>query len=284
MNALIVGAGYTARYLLPELMGLTNRVFTLNRHADFAHHAFHIQADLDNAVHTRTAMQQLDDIDVVFYFAPPKPQGNEDTRMQHLLQALESWPPTTLIYISTSGVYGDCAGAWVTEETPTNPQTARAKRRVSAEQQLLAYANQHAIKILRVPGIYGPSRLPVQKIIERNAIVNEQESGYSNVIHVLDLVTVSLAAWRNGEAGHIYNVSDTQPIKSSVYYKTVARLAHLPPPEEVSLAIAKQRFDQKRLSFLLESRRLVTTKMRDSLKPILRFTNIEDGIRYSLEN
>ena len=80
---------------------------------------------------------------LVFFFAPPPGGGPFDSRMRNFCQAVGSGPlPEKVIYMSTSGVYGDCGGEWVTEETPINPQTSRAQRRADAETVLLEWGRE----------------------------------------------------------------------------------------------------------------------------------------------
>src|SRR5687767_13129425 len=77
--------------------------------------------------------------DTVLHCAPPPATGTSDTRTAALLALLEAGGilPRRLVYISTSGVYGDCSGALVDETRPVNPQTARAIRRADAERELV---------------------------------------------------------------------------------------------------------------------------------------------------
>lgn len=281
MSSLIVGAGYTAQFLYAELIKTNKKVYTLSRSASFQDNDFHIQADLDKTTELKQLLSQFRSFDQIYYLAPPNQAQAKEIRIQNFLQCCENLSAESLVYVSTSGVYGDRQGDWVSEDSDINPITDRAKRRVSAEKQLLA-STMHNVIILRVPGIYGPKRLPINKILNRRSIVNDNESGFTNLIHVYDLVTVLIAAAQRGETKQIYNVSDTKPIKSSVYYKTVAKLANLPEPKEVSMEQAKKSFDNKRLSFLLESRRLNVDKMLEQLQPKLKFRNIEEGIKFSL--
>jgi len=228
----------------------------------------------------------ISSVETIFYLAPPRNEGLEETRVKHFINFLKRHSfAGRIIYISTSGVYGNLDGAWADESTPHNPETIRAKRRVSAESQFLDIAS-HTIQaiILRVPGIYGPGRLPINKIIQGNKILRESECRFTNLIHVNDLASVCIAAAKNGLSGQIYNVSDTKPVTSSLYYKLVAEVAGLQPPEELSFDEAVEIFDEKRLSFLKESRRLVVDKMLLELKPNLAFTDLRKGIQHALAN
>lgn len=289
MDALIIGAGYVAKHLYKQLKSDSpaSTVYTASRAERFLNNSQHISIDLDNADSLKKLPIVSNTSLNIFYLTPPKPEGLDDTRIKNFICYINTVQYTKLkmVYISTSGVYGNKNGDWVTEETATNPINDRAKRRVSAEQQLLTLSAQNKniqSLILRVPGIYGPGRLPIEKIKQRGKIISETECGYTNLIHAEDLACICLSAATNGIDKEIYNVSDTQPVKSSYYYKLVAKLAELPTPEEVSFEEALKTFDSKRLSFLRESRRLDVTKMQSQLRPTLAFTNLEKGILQSM--
>ncbi len=219
----------------------------------------------------------------VFYSIPPDRNSLTDNRIARAIAAFKT-PPANWVYLSTSGVYGDRQGNWVTETSEVSPLTDRAKRRVSAEQQLMYWHQQEntAVVILRVPGIYGPGRLPITKLKNRQPIITPEESPYTNLIHAEDLAIASICAANRGKPGQIYNVSDGHPVKTSEYYLAVANTCELAAPPMISMAEAQHRFDANRLSFLNESRRLDVSKMQQELQPTLKFENLQEGLRASL--
>jgi len=219
----------------------------------------------------------------VLYTVPPSPEFESDVRLERLLEAL-SPAPKRFVYISTTGVYGNRDGADVDELTPPNPQTGRARRRVSAEDSVQAWGDQCgcAITILRVPGIYGPERLGIERIREGAAVIDESNTGPGNRIHVDDLVTCCVAALSNDVPAGIYNVGDGDMRTSTWFTQAVARQCKLEPPPTISMEDAKREFSPMRLSFLKESRSVNTQKMHDVLGVKLRYPNPEDGIRASI--
>lgn len=222
---------------------------------------------------------------LVYYFAPPPPHGETDPRIAHLLTALsERTPPDTVVYISTSGVYGNHNGGWVTEQTPPTPQTARARRRLAAEQTLQHWATTSQAKaiILRVGGIYGPGRLPLARLRQATPILHEAEAPFSNRIHADDLAAVCVAASEHPRACGIYNVCDGHPSTMSDYFLTVARLAGLPQPPQISWDEAQQALSPEMLSYLRESRRLDITRMRNELGVTLNYPTLEQGLAAAL--
>ena len=218
---------------------------------------------------------------VLFYFAPPPTRGESDPRMAAFLAAVGDGKPEKVIYLSISGVYGDRGGDWVDEESPPNPQTARAKRRIDAENRVREWGRNHAVPVvlLRVGGIYGPGRLPLERLRRGEPLLREAECGYTNRIHAEDLVSVCLAAAERGGADRIYNVSDGRPGNMTGYFKAVAAHAGLPVPEEIPLVGAKGRLSEGMLSYLLESRRMDNRRMVEELKVVLRYPDLESGLK-----
>ncbi len=216
----------------------------------------------------------------VFYFAPPPAQGEGDPRLLAFLRHIAAAPrPAKLIYISTSGVYGDHRGGWVTEDTPPNPSTDRARRRLAAETALRAWAENSGtpLVILRVGGIYGPGRLPVDRIRKATPVLRAEQCGYTNRIHADDLAAVCLAAASRGHG--IYNVSDGQPSTMTDYFNGVADLYGLPRPPQISLEEAKRQLSAEMMSYLEESRRMENNKMLRELEVQLRYPSLAAGLR-----
>lgn len=219
----------------------------------------------------------------VLYTVPPSHTAMSDIRLEHLLAVLEP-APGRFVYISTTGVYGNRDGAFVDENSAVNPQADRAKRRVAAEELLQAWGTRHdcAIVILRVPGIYGPQRLGVERLQAGAPVIAEQDAGPGNRIHADDLVTCCEAALTDDVPPGIYNVGDGDSRTSTWFAAEVARQCGLEPPSTITMQQAEREFTPMRLSFLRESREVDTTKMRDVLGVIPRYANAEDGIRASL--
>ncbi|PLX89335.1 MAG: NAD(P)-dependent oxidoreductase [Desulfuromonas sp.] len=230
------------------------------------------------------------DLDVqgqqVFHFMPPQGGGKSCYRTLNLCRRLSSQNcPSKMVYISTSGVYGDCGGDVVTEETPINPQTARAQRRASAEQQLREKADELGFElvILRVTGIYGPGRLPVSRIMQGHPVLLPGEGGYTNRIHAFDLVQVCLAAMEKGIDGELFNVCDGQQSTMTDYFTAVADLYDLPRPRQISMAEAEREMNPLMLSYLKESRRMDNSRLLKRLEVVLQYPTLQEGLKVSKE-
>lgn len=217
----------------------------------------------------------------VFYFMPPQGGGTSDYRMMNFCRRLSPGNcPEKVVYISTSGVYGDCGGRLVTEDAPLNPQTSRARRRVSAEDQLRESAARlgFALVVLRVTGIYGPGRLPIAQLTKGHQVLRKEDSPPTNRIHSLDLVRICLAAMEKGENGDVFNVCDGEGGSMSEYFRAVARKYNLPAPQELTREEAEGVMNPLTLSFLKESRTMTNRRMLEKLQIELQFPTLAAGL------
>ena len=217
----------------------------------------------------------------LFYFAPPPGGGHTDPRVRNFCASLPpDAQPSKIIYMSTSGVYGDCGDEVVTEESPALPRTARGKRRLDAELQLLEWGVERGVPVivLRVTGIYGPGRLPVSQLTGGQPVLDAGIANLTNRIHSEDLATVCLAAAERGEAGELFNVSDGHPGTMTDYFNGVADLLGLPRPRQLSWEEARQEMSPLMLSYVSESRRMENRKMLEKLGVTLRYPTLAEGL------
>ncbi len=225
----------------------------------------------------------------VLHLAPPPgegavgPQWWLDRRSTALARALRRRAlPQALVYASTSGVYGDCAGEWVAESRPVTPATPRAQRRVNAERAVrhLGRAGVRA-SILRVPGIYAPDReggTPEARLRRGTPVLAAPDDVYTNHIHADDLARACIAALWRGRPQRAYNVADDSQLKMGDYFDLAADLYGLPRPPRVARSLAQQQLPLSLLSFMGESRRLVTTRMARELRLRLRYPTVREGL------
>lgn len=296
-SLLIVGFGDVARRAVPELLVRYAPIYALVRDEDASRAAAAlgarpIVADLDRP-ESLAALTGL--ADCVLHLAPPNPNGERDARTRALVAALSAprmvshgdaqiRRPERLVYVSTTGVYGDCAGDWVDETRPVNPRSDRARRRVDAERLLLEWgANERVcVSILRVPGIYAADRLPIERLLLGTPALRPEEDVYTNHIHAQDLAHICAAALARGTPGRIYNVSDDSGMKMGEYFDLVADRAGLARPPRIARAEAAQRMSPVLLSFMSESRRLVNRRMKEELGVVLEFPTVREGVPESL--
>jgi nucleoside-diphosphate-sugar epimerase len=280
---LIVGCGDIALRVAHLLNGRYRLFGLLRNTARFAElHTAGITplpGDLDNALSLRrlTGLAHT-----VLHFAPPPNTGHSDTRTRNLLAILSRGTlPESFVYISTSGVYGDCAGESVTETHALNAQTARAQRRVDAENIIRSWAKRTGVRaiILRVPGIYAADRLPLHRLQQGTPAIVAAEDSHTNHIHADDLARIVTASLRHAKPNRVYHTSDDSELKMGDYFDSVADAFGLPHVPRISREQAQQTLPKTLLSFINESRRLTNTRMKCELKVMLLYPTVADALK-----
>ncbi len=215
--------------------------------------------------------------ETVIHLAPPQNIGHRDSRTRNLTRILAQGPASLsrLIYVSTTGVYGDHKGGRVSEITPVNPQSERAKRRVDAERVLRLWGPAHgvAVTILRVPGIYAANRLPVERLQARTPALISDEDAYSNHIQSDDLARLVCAAVYHGKPQRVINACDGGETKMGDYFDEVADAFGLERPARIPAAELQKIVSPMLWSFMRESRRVTNTRLPE-LKTPLRYPSV----------
>ncbi len=228
------------------------------------------------------SLARLPQVDGVFHFAPPPNEGRTDPRTTHLLHALgRRGKPAALVYISTSGVYGNCGGQWVAETRAVAPVNGRAVRRVDAERQLRAWgeAMRVQVSILRAPGIYAADRLPLERIKRGTPALVAAEDSYTNHIHADDLARLAWAAMFRGRSQRVYHAVDAHPLKMGDWFDSCADAFDLPRPPRVDRVEAEKVLSEALLSFLRESRQLSNARTTRELRLKYRYPTSDDLLR-----
>jgi nucleoside-diphosphate-sugar epimerase len=278
---LVVGCGDVARRALPALVARW-RVTALVRRADDALTAQGVEAVVGDLDRPDTLAALGRGFHRVLHLAPPPEGGAGDSRTAHLVAALSAsvMLPERVVYISTSGVYGDCGGARIDETQAVNPRNARAARRVDAERRLLEWGAACGVNVavLRVPGIYAADRLPLERLRKGTPVLAREDDVFTNHIHADDLASICVAALERAPAGGIYNASDDGELRMGDYFDLVADRFGLPRPPRIPRAEAERVIPPMLLSFMSESRRLVNARMKRELGVALRFPTVFEGV------
>ena len=224
----------------------------------------------------------------IVHLAPPRSDDQQqwwrDHRTVALLRALRSRTrPVSLVYGSTSGVYGDCQGERVSETRPVQPATPRAQRRVDAETAVRHFGRAAHVRssILRIPGIYAPDReggTPRERLLKRTPVLQHADDVYTNHIHADDLARATVAALWRGRPQRIYNASDDSELKMGEYFDLAADLYRLPRPPRVSRSAAQDELSLMVLSFMGESRRLENGRLKAELRMKLLYPTVSEGL------
>lgn len=221
----------------------------------------------------------------VLHLAPPPGDGWADLRTRALVAALRRRSaPAVLVYGSTSGVYGDCAGAWVNEARTPRADTPRARRRMDAERAVRFLGRSSGVRssILRIPGIYAndrPGGTPRTRLAKGTAVLQAQDDVYTNHIHANDLARACIAAMWRGRPQRIYNANDDTHLKMGDYFDLAADLYGLPRPPRIARTAAHNELPLMLLSFMAESRRMDNTRLKRELRLVLRHPTVASGLR-----
>jgi nucleoside-diphosphate-sugar epimerase len=285
---LLIGCGDIALRSAP-LLRTHYRLIGLCRHLENApqlrqHGITPVFGDLDKP----KSLNKLAGIaHAVLHLAPPPNHGKRDIRTSNLLASLTKRPaankiilPQRFIYISTSGVYGDCNGALTDETCPIKPRIERSIRRADAEIQVRNWGlrNYVRVSILRVPGIYAAERLPLKRLHEGTPALLPEDDCYTNSIHADDLVHIIFAALRYAKPGRVYNACDDSNLKMGEYFDLIADFFGIPRPPRIARVNASKHISSSMLSFMKESRRLMNIRMKNELYINLRYPTVAEGI------
>jgi len=274
-----LGSGRRARLL--ALTSSTDRV-PLLRQAGITP----LAGNLDHAA----SLQRLAGLATrIIHLAPPPAHEHadwrQDSRTRLLLRALaRRSAPAALVYGSTSGVYGDHQGRWVSEATTLQPHTPRAWRRVDAERWVHAYGRATGARTtaLRIPGIYAPDReggTPKARLLRGTPVLRAEDDVYTNHIHADDLGRAcALALWRARPQRNLNVVDDTE-LRMGDYFDLAADLYGLPRPQRLARDQAQAQLPLALLSFMSESRRLRNDRMKRELRLTLRYPTVIEGLR-----
>ena len=309
---LIVGCGNTGLQVLEQLAGRM-RVYALTsrpeRAAELrAHGALPLVGDLDRPA-TLARLRGL--ADRILVLAPPPGEGDADPRSRALAALLRRPAPRAIVanrtrlrpgrprpaqagarvvvYASTTGVYGDVQGRRLAESAPLRPQSARARRRVAAEAVWRAAAPARARQphlelprwratVLRIPGIYGRGRLPLERLRKGLPRLAPADDVYTNHIESGDLARACLAALWRGRPQRIVHAADGQDLKMGDYFDAVADAAGLPRPPSLPAAGVRAAVSPAMWSFMQESRRLDNRRLVTELRVRLRHPTVRHAL------
>jgi nucleoside-diphosphate-sugar epimerase len=277
---LIVGCGDVGMRLLP-LVRDRFRVFAVTSNPDRcaelrAAGAMPIVADLD-APQTLARLSRL--ARLVVHMAPPKGEGALDTRTRHLVNALRGG--TRLVYLSTSGVYGDCQGELVTETRTVAPHNPRARRRVDAERTLRAWGKRSGsqVAIIRVPGIYAADRLPIKRLADQAPALRDEDDVFTNHIHADDLARIVALALLRARPGRVYHAVDDTRMKMAEYFDVVADAFGVARVPRLARADLAAQASPVTMSFMSESRRLDNARIKLELGVRLRYPDVTTAVQ-----
>ena len=238
-----------------------------------------LEVDMDAWALSEAQQEHLaQPFDAVLYTVPPSDiqsgkMAGDDARLHRLLDFWRSRhiAPKKVVYISTTGVYGDCKGAWIDEQQPVKPESPRARRRVVAEVLLRDWSKStdSQVTVLRAPGIYALERLPYASVLSGSPVLSAEYDSYSNHIHADDLARACvffLNAQHDEKlsAFQLINVCDDEPLLMGQWMDALAEILGLAQPQALSREQMQALISPIRWSFMRESRRIRNDQLKTS--------------------
>ncbi len=281
MHHLILGYGYCGYYLAQLLLEHKQEVTAVSRHLnpEFALPLLNHQAyDLNQP------FKWTEPNTTIYYLIPPPSDGSRDLFLKEFLGQCEI-RAKKIIYFGSSGVYGNHKGAWVDEDSVCLVENQRQLRRLDAEQQWKDFgeANSFDCISLRVAGIYGPHRLPIEAARAKTPFINVNEAPYTNHIYVRDLVSIAWLLSKSVTPFSTYNISDGDPQPMGTLQGLVARALNLDQAPYETWHQAFEKASPMRREFMQGSKRLGIERLRSTLGSSLSLTGLNDGVVKSLE-
>lgn len=271
----------TSSYKRAQSLGLKPHYFELDALQNTTSNAAHI-ATKRAGNPPESEFEPVNNSLAYYTVAPPR-SGQQDLRSRALIDQIKlcNIAPAKLVLISTTGVYGDAQGQWVDESCAPNPTTDRAKRRYDSEVQWQTFMQAVArpLIVLRVPGIYANSRLPIARVRQTTPVVRSEQSGFTNRIHADDLAAICVRANQRCEQSTVLNATDGKPGSITEYLQAVAEYLGEPPLPEISLKQAQDELSEGMLSYLSESRKISNAKMCKELDYELRYPDFRTGLQ-----
>jgi nucleoside-diphosphate-sugar epimerase len=282
---LCFGLGYSAEHFVATYGDGFERIIGTVRTAERAtvlseHLAGRLKALVfDGTFATPEVRAAIDHADAVLVSVPPDENG--DPVLHAFGDALAHAPHIrTIVYLSTIGVYGDHAGAWIDEDAATHPVSERSRERLAAEQawQKLGERRGIAVAILRLAGIYGPGQNALLQIAGGRARRIAKPGQVFNRIHVADIAQAIDAAFARNIAG-AFNVTDDEPTPTGDPIVFAAHLLGKEPPPEIPFDEAAKSMSPMALSFWAECKRVHNDRLKRGLGVTLQYPTYRDGLR-----
>lgn len=284
---LIIGCGDVIRRALPTLLRRW-RVLALVRRHDPALKALGVTQIVGDLDRFRTLYRLRGLADAVIHSAPPPAEGTADPRTARLLAVLGQAKslPRSMVYIGTTGIYGDCGGDRIDETRFPAPRSARTQRRADAEQRLRDFGRRTGCRVtlLRAPGIYADDRLPLERLRQGTPVPLAAEDAYSNHIHADDLAAACVAALERGLPNRAINVVDDTELKMGDWYDLLADSFLLPRPPRMPYGEVERHLTPMQRSFMGESRRIANCRLKNELRLRLRYPTVQEGIAAAINN
>ncbi len=274
MRVFIFGLGYSSRAFVRAYGARFEHVSGTVREGE---KAAQLQANGIDAItfDSPAVAENLKTADLLLVSIPPR---ESDPTLERYSDAIAMSPVSTIVYLSTIGVYGNQDGGWVDETTPVEPYSDRSRHRASVEQLWLKFGARvrKKVLILRLAGIYGPGQNALENLKAGTAKRILKAGQVFNRIHVDDIAASIDAGFRFAGASGIFNVTDNEPAPPQDVVTFAAHLLNVPPPPEV--AFEKAEMSEMARSFYSKNQRVRNVRLRTELGVVLNYPTYREGI------
>jgi nucleoside-diphosphate-sugar epimerase len=279
MTKLVFGCGYLGLRVALGWRERGHRVFAVTRSAERAKKFASLGltpviADVTNPA----SLRALPTAETVLYAVGYDRSGGQTIAqvyvegLANVLAALAN-DAERIVYISSTGVYGQSHGEWVDENSPCLPVREGGEACLAAERQLQNHPLGRRVAILRLGGIYGPGRIPRRSELEAGRPILAPAEGFLNLIHVDDAAKIVRLADARAGLPCLYNVTDGQPVLRKDYFDELTRLAGAPAPR-----FEKPPPSDPRAERAVSDKRVSNDKLLAELQPAFAFPSYRDGL------
>lgn len=278
---ILLGYGYVASHLAELLIQQNQEVISVCRQipAYVPPQIKHLTQDI---CQTPVDIQQQD---TLYYFIPPLGEYEDDVIITDFLKILTQ-APKKVIYIGSSGIYGHHHGEWVDEQSPCHIKTIRQKQRLSAESQFEDFCQKHHIACarLRVAGIYGPQRVPIDAVYAQTPVIHPKEAPLINHIYIKDLTNI-LAYLGNEVTFHgILNIADGTPSPMGALQQQLAQVLKFPLAPNDSFENIWNTASSMKKEFISQNKKLSVERLLQILNPSpLQLTPLPQALKEIIE-
>ena len=273
----ILGYGYTAKYFSDMILNINHnyKIWATTRNTPSNTHP---NIKLINFDFNKVS-KNIENTDIIIISTPPNKDGSDPSlSLTYDLLIQNKKNIKLILYLSSTGVYGNHDGQWVTESSTCQPDSLTNKNRLCAEDSWLSLYNQNnlPVMIFRLSGIYGPGRNAIDKIQQGKTNIVLKKNQLFSRIHVTDICQCLITAINNPMPGEIFNISDDLPCNIDMPYNYAAKLLQVSPPEYIPYNTTK--ISDRLNNFYKNNKQVSNFKLKEKLLSNLKYPTYKEGL------
>ena len=272
---LILGSGFSGSFFAKTIRKLGCTALTSSRSENKDPNSFVFNSE--NRIVPNEKI--FDGVTHILSCIPPDKNGN-DPVLKSLKNKLKSLSLEWVGYLSTTGVYGNTKGDWVSEINKPNPNQKRSHKRLNCEKEWIE--SGLPVQIFRLPGIYGPGRSTFEAIKNKKIRVISKEKQVFSRIHVADIANAIIYLLQNKDSLKFYqiiNIADDEPCSQIEVIQYCYDLLGLTMPKPILFEDAKDELSPIAQSFWMENRRVSNKLLCETLGYNLIYKNYKIDLK-----